>query len=441
MPSEEGGIGGGGLFCFVEKFFSNSWRISETRKLALRIEVDELDAPEEENGRVHGAVEFLNKAKLSLKSNDSVYQALLNALNGNNKDVGDVYNDVAAILVGHHDLMEEFNTFVLSSEEGKKDSIKKKRKTSPDHDERDCKDCVNKVCRKVLSRKDRRKKSPHCDGADSKDFMNKAYRKGLAFFEKIKSSFGDSGEYLKFLEQIHEYNSKRIEICGVVPWLAKFPHLLAEFEQFLNECPNRSGIKEDKSVNVEHKRQKIGVERMKNNERYKCIEYLDFSNSETCTPSYWSMPEEYGVPKYNLQRSDLDGDVLNNQLICRNSRQVNFKTRNLSKYEKVLNKCEDNRYEADMMLHLLRSTAERIDILLNGENKLDFETLEIPFKIEEYLSVLYARCVERLYGGYDLEILNYNPKIGLPILLERLNQKIKECEEDLIELNKLMASV
>ncbi|KAJ0092662.1 hypothetical protein Patl1_26012 [Pistacia atlantica] len=335
-----------------------------------RIEVDELDAPEEENGRVHGAVEFLNKAKLSLK-------------------------------IGHHDLMEEFNTFVLSSEEGKKDSIKKKRKTSPDHDERDCKDCVN----------------------------------------KIKSSFGDSGEYLKFLEQIHEYNSKRIEICGVVPWLAKFPHLLAEFEQFLNECPNRSGIKEDKSVNVEHKRQKIGVERMKNNERYKCIEYMDFSNSETCTPSYWSMPEEYGVPKSNLQRSDLDGDVLNNQLICRNSRQVNFKTRNLSEYEKVLNKCEDNRYEADMMLHLLRSTAERIDILLNGENKLDFETLEIPFKIEEYLSVLYARCVERLYGGYDLEILNYNPKIGLPILLERLNQKIKECEEDRIELNKLMASV
>ncbi|KAJ0097068.1 hypothetical protein Patl1_27832 [Pistacia atlantica] len=161
---------------------------------------------------------------------DPVYQALLNAFNGTNKDVGDVYNEVAAILVGHQDLMEEFNRFVLSSEEGKKDPIKKKRKTSPDHHEMDCKYSVNKVCRKMLSRKDGRKTSPDCDGADSKDCMNKVYRKEFDFFEKIKSRFGDSGEYLKFLEQIHEYNSKRIEIGGVVQWVAKFPHLLAEFE-------------------------------------------------------------------------------------------------------------------------------------------------------------------------------------------------------------------
>ncbi|KAJ0097071.1 hypothetical protein Patl1_27831 [Pistacia atlantica] len=158
---------------------------------------------------------------------------------------------------------------------------------------------------------------------------------------------------------------------------------------------------------------------MKNNERYKCIEDMDLSNCETCTPSYWSMLEEDGVPKSNLQRSDLDADALNNLWVCRNSRLVNFKTRNLNKYEKVFNKYEDSRYEANMMLHLLRSSAERIDLLLNGENKLDFETLEIPFKIEEYLSYcmrgVLKRCMVVMSWRYKLQSEDLVASIIRPI--------------------------
>ncbi|KAK3200428.1 hypothetical protein Dsin_023843 [Dipteronia sinensis] len=56
-----------------------------------------------------------------------------------------------------------------------------------------------------------------------------------------------------------------------------------------------------------------------------------------------------------------------------------------------------------MLLNLTRSAAERVEELVDGVKEKKIK-LEGSFKIEDHLSVLNLRCIERLYDerGYEM---------------------------------------
>jgi hypothetical protein len=109
---------------------------------------------------------------------------------------------------------------------------------------------------------------------------------------------------------------------------------------------------------------------------------------------------------------------------------VSFKHVSRNKYEETLFKCEDERYELDMLIEANSSAVLELEEIqlgierLSGDDKLKY-TLK-----ESALSAIHKRSIERLYGPeFDAEVLKLlakHPVVAIPNNLERLRQKNDE---------------
>ncbi|CAH8327978.1 unnamed protein product [Eruca vesicaria subsp. sativa] len=134
---------------------------------------------------------------------------------------------------------------------------------------------------------------------------------------------------------------------------------------------------------------------------------------------------------------------LNDNWVCVNP-DYSFKYRHINKYEESLFKCEDDRFELDILLSSAGSAAERGEELLNSiiEKKISLE--EGSFVVEDHFTALNLRCIERLYGDHGLEvkeIIRKNPAAALPVILARLKQKQEEWKKCRDDLNLAWADV
>ncbi|WVZ14020.1 hypothetical protein V8G54_011586 [Vigna mungo] len=197
----------------------------------------------------------------------------------------------------------------------------------------------------------------------------------------------------------------------------------------------------------EHKRDMDGAkEKERYKEKYmgKSIQELDLSDCKRCTPSYRLLPADYPIPTAS-QRSELGAQVLNDHWVSvtSGSEDYSFKHMRRNQYEESLFRCEDDRYELDMLLESVSSAAKRAEELYNNinENKISVETLN---RVEEHFTVLNLRCIERLYGDHGLDvidILRKNPTHALPVILTRLKQKQEEWSRCRSDFNKVWAEI
>lgn len=305
---------------------------------------------------------------------------------------------------------------------------------------------------------------------DDKDSLKSMYSQGFIFCEKVKERLCSQEDYQAFLKCLHIYSNgiiKRNDLQNLVTdLLGKYPDLMEEFNEFLERCENidgflagvmsRKSLNSDgqlsRSVKVEEKdkEQKREMEGAKEKERYrekywaKSIQELDLSNCERCTPSYRLLPEDYPIPSAS-QRSELGAQVLNDHWVSvtSGSEDYSFKHMRRNQYEESLFRCEDDRFELDMLLESVSSTAKRAEELLNSinENKI---TMESPIHIEDHFTALNLRCIERLYGDHGLDvmdILRKNPTLALPVVLTRLKQKQEEWTRCRSDFNKVWADI
>ncbi|KAF3501206.1 hypothetical protein F2Q69_00044829, partial [Brassica cretica] len=108
-----------------------------------------------------------------------------------------------------------------------------------------------------------------------------------------------------------------------------------------------------------------------------------------------------------------------------------------NRYEESLFKCEDDRFELDMLLESAESAAKRGEEFLNSiiEKKISLE--EGSFLVEDHFTALNLKCIERLYGDHGVDVketIRKDPAAALPVILTRLKQKQDEwtkCREDL----------
>ncbi|KAM1009524.1 hypothetical protein FF1_044945 [Malus domestica] len=307
---------------------------------------------------------------------------------------------------------------------------------------------------------------------DDKDSLKSMYSQGFVFCEKVKERLCSQDDYQAFLKLLNIYSNgiiKRNDLQGLVTdLLGKYSDLMEEFNDFLERCENidgfLAGVMSRKSlssdgpvpfsrpVKVEDKDKepKRETEGAKEKERYrekywaKSIQELDLSNCERCTPSYRLLPEDYPIPSAS-QRSELGAQVLNDHWVSvtSGSEDYSFKHMRRNQYEESLFRCEDDRFELDMLLESVSSTAKRAEELLNSinENKISMET---SIRIEDHFTALNLRCIERLYGDHGLDvvdILRKNPTLALPVVLTRLKQKQEEWTRCRSDFNKVWADI
>ena len=95
-----------------------------------------------------------------------------------------------------------------------------------------------------------------------------------------------------------------------------------------------------------------------------------------------------------------------------------FKASRKNQYEEILFKCEDDRYELDMVIEVNSSTIMALTPVIKQIQDSTPEQLK-SFKLEDGLDILHLRAIERIYGekgSLVLQGINKNPVVAVPIV-------------------------
>ncbi|KAH9619279.1 hypothetical protein KSS87_011946 [Heliosperma pusillum] len=382
---------------------------------------------------------------------------------------------------GEHDLIGECpeldgdKAMMRSHKDQRKREKENRERRNHDVDDRENEDDINRgfnVRRLSDKIKPARKvegfgTAPASGPSDDKNALKSMYSQEFHFCEKVKEKLGPD-DYQAFLKCLHIYSTEiitRSELQNfVADLLGKYPDLMEGFSKFLERCENihgfLDGVMNKKSllsdgplprrVKADDKDKgpkcEIDPAKEKPNEDYssKSIQELDLSNCKRCTPSYRLLPDDYPIPTAS-QRSKIGEQVLNDYWVSvtSGSEDYSFKHMRRNQYEESLFKCEDDRFELDMLLESVSSTAKKVEELLNSVNGSSISR-DPPIHIEENFTTLNLRCIERLYGDHGLDvmdILRKNPALALSVILTRLKQKQEEWTKCRADFNKVWGEI
>ncbi|KAK7317565.1 hypothetical protein RJT34_01912 [Clitoria ternatea] len=335
---------------------------------------------------------------------------------------------------------------------------------------------------------------PISSTCEDKSSLKSMYGPVLAFLEKVKEKLRNPEDYQEFLKCLHIYTKEiitRHELQSLVGnLLGKYEDLMEGFNEFLVQCEKNegflAGVMNKKSLwheghgpkltKVEDRdrdrdrddlmkerdrefrerdkfsaaaNKDVSVPRMSlyaSKDKYasKPISELDLSNCERCTPSYRLLPKNYPIPIVS-QRTELGAEVLNDHWVSvtSGSEDYSFKHMRKNQYEESLFRCEDDRFELDMLLESVNVTTKRVEEIIEKihANIIKGDT---PIRIEEHLTAIHLRCIERLYGDHGLDVMDLlkkNASLVLPIMLTRLKQKQDEWARCRADLNKVWADI
>ena len=180
---------------------------------------------------------------------------------------------------------------------------------------------------------------------------------------------------------------------------------------------------------------------------------IDFSRCRRCSPSYRALPRDYPAPPCS-ERSDEEAKVLNDvwvSLPVGSEESYTFRHMRRNTYEEMLFRCEDERFEIDMVIDSNIATLHRLEPIAEEIAQLAQEELVIPDNSnipkpasedagmggkrycyvfdKKILGVIHRNSIARLYGEAGQEMLDLmvkNPTVAIPVVVERLRQKDKE---------------
>ncbi|CAF2061848.1 BnaC06g24960D [Brassica napus] len=307
---------------------------------------------------------------------------------------------------------------------------------------------------------------------------DKGHVQELAFVDRVKAKLNTS-EYQEFLRCLNLFSKEIIsqpELQSLVGNLiGGYPELMEAFRVFLVQCEKNDGLlssivtkkslwsdgkfpQPTKSQDKDTDREREKTERLRERDREKerlekaaasqkwakPISELDLSNCEQCTPSYRLLPKNYPIPIAS-QKMEIGSQVLNDHWVSvtSGSEDYSFKHMRKNQYEESLFRCEDDRFELDMLLESVNSATNRVEELLAKINNNELKT-DTPICVENHLTALNIRCIERLYGDHGLDVIDLlkkNAYLALPVILTRLKQKQEEWGRCRSEFNKVWADI
>ncbi|CAM0958907.1 unnamed protein product [Alopecurus aequalis] len=323
------------------------------------------------------------------------------------------------------------------------------------------------------------------------DARKSVYTQEFHFCEKVKEKL-EPEAYQEFLKCLHIYSQEiitRSELKNLVnDILQRCPVLMNGFSEFLEHCENIDGFLDGvinkrqisraaKTLEKERDKGRAGEDRERDNEKpsenererldkgsnskegaihkatpfsskekYLCkpISELDLSNCQRCTPSYRLLPKNYPIPS-SSSRTELGVSVLNDLWVSvtSGSEDYSFKHMRKNQYEESLFRCEDDRFELDMLLESVNVAIKRVEELIEKMQDNSIKP-DSPIRIDEHLTPLNLRCIERLYGDHGLDVMDVlrkNASVALPVILARLKQKQDEWSRCRSDFNKVWAEI
>ncbi|BBG94142.1 SIN3-like 4 [Prunus dulcis] len=309
------------------------------------------------------------------------------------------------------------------------------------------------------------------------------YGQEFAYCDKVKEKLRNPDDYQEFLKCLHIFSKEiitRSELQSLVgDLLGRYPDLMDGFDEFLACCEKKESLWNEghlpRSVKVEDRDrdrdrerddgvkdreretrerdrlekngasgnkevggQKIYIFSSKDKYLAKPINELDLSTASAVLQAIYPIPSA-------SQRTELASEVLNDHWVSvtSGSEDYSFKHMRKNQYEESLFRCEDDRFELDMLLESVNVTTKRVEELLEKINNNTIK-MDSPIRIEEHFTALNLRCIERLYGDHGLDVMDVlrkNGPLALPVILTRLKQKQEEWARCRSDFNKVWADI
>ncbi|XP_030632333.1 SIN3 transcription regulator family member Aa [Chanos chanos] len=409
------------------------------------------------------AINYVNKIKNRFQGQPDIYKAFLEILHTyqkeqrNAKEAGgnytpvlteqEVYAQVACLFKNQEDLLSEFGQFLPDA-----NSSVLLGKTTAEKAESVRNDHGGTVKKPQLNNKQRpnqngcqirrhpstgatpsgKKKRP-LSMKDSS--LAEAGKHGVGteslFFEKVRKVLRNPEAYDNFLRCLIIFNQEvisRAELVQLVlPFLGKFPELFTWFKNFL-------GYKEMshmESYPKERATEGIAME-------------IDYASCKRLGSSYRALPKSYQQPKCT-GRTPLCKEVLNDTWVSFPSwsEDSTFVSSKKTQYEEHIYRCEDERFELDVVLETNLATIRVLETVQKKLSRMSAEE-QAKFRLDNTLGgsseVIHRKAIQRIYGDKALDIidgLKKSPAVSVPIVLKRLKMKEEEWREAQRGFNKI----
>ena len=419
------------------------------------------------------AINYVNKIKTRFAQQPEIYKAFLEILHTYQKEqrsIKEVYAQVATLFRSHADLLEEFSQFLPeASPSGQQggSAVPPQQSAQPfvgkggagsardDYHYKKPMPAVKSTLQRMPSSTKSKMKtvapiptpttsvsvavSKKLKGKVAQDFnIQEAAKAGsyedFIFFDKVRRALNSKTAYENFLRCINLYTVEilnRAELVSLVQgFIGKYPELMSEFKTFVGyKEPTDSVAK----VNAFAK---------------DTWEEIDYTACKRYGCSYRALPKNYQVPVCS-GRSKEEKAVLNDVWVSFPtwSEDSTFVTSRKNMFEEALYKCEDERYELDMVRECNICLMKGLDSVNKKIANLTAD--QIPsFVLDKKLGtrseVIPLKALSRLYGERHLEVyeaVRNNPVVAVPVVLKRLKAKDEEWQKAQGEWNKIWREV
>ncbi|XP_013856200.1 paired amphipathic helix protein Sin3b isoform X2 [Austrofundulus limnaeus] len=402
------------------------------------------------------AISYVNKIKNRFLDRPEIYRSFLEILHTYQKEQlevkesrgsrgscgmteDEVFSKVASLFKGQEDLLAEFGQFLPdakrslftgSSLTGGKEQLKKSEEE----------DLITKQNKKRprpilmhMSPLLKKKMRYTCTKDQSFASVGKhGVLREFSFFDKVRRLFKSQEVYENFLRCIALFNQEVVSgaelLQLVTPFLGKFPELYTQFKSFLGDKELTHAVS---GLSDRYMEGGGGRE-------------VDYASCKRLGSSYRALPKTYQQPKCS-GRTALCKEVLNDTWVSFPSwsEDSTFVSSKKTPYEEQLHRCEDERFELDVVLETNLATIRVLESVQKKLSRLSPEDQE-RFRLDDCLGgtseVIQRRAVYRIYGDKAPEIiegLKRSPATAVPVVLKRLKAKEEEWREAQQGFNKI----
>uniref|UniRef100_A0A3P9HKJ5 SIN3 transcription regulator family member B n=1 Tax=Oryzias latipes TaxID=8090 RepID=A0A3P9HKJ5_ORYLA len=362
------------------------------------------------------AISYVNKIKNRFLDHPEIYRAFLEILHTYQKEQleakesrgssgmteDEVFSKVASLFKGQEDLLAEFGQFLP-------DAKRSLVSEAPAYD--------------VSSKQSKKRPRPVL-----LQHMSPLLKKKMKYSCTKDPSFASAGKHgvlreFSFFDKVRRtYKWQRL--CDS----RKFPELYSQFKSFLGDkelCHGVSGLS-DRYMEGGGGRE------------------VDYASCKRLGSSYRALPKTYQQPKCS-GRTALCKEVLNDTWVSFPSwsEDSTFVSSKKTPYEEQLHRCEDERFELDVVLETNLATIRVLESVQKKLARLSPEDQD-RFRLDDCLGgtseVIQRRSVYRIYGDKAPEIiegLKRSPATAVPVVLKRLKAKEEEWREAQQGFNKI----
>lgn len=276
----------------------------------------------------------------------------------------------------------------------------------------------------------------------------------FSFFDKVRKALRNTEVYENFLRCLVIYNHEiisRTDLMYLVnPFLVRYPELLKWLKDFLHQKDSNTF---HSSFNSGHANNLLDFSSSGNRGTSGAIRErmssetgmeIDYAACKRYGASYRALPKNYPQPTCS-GRSALCKEVLNDTWVSFPSwsEDSTFVTSKKTQYEEYISKCEDERYELDVVIETNLSTIRVLEVVQKKLNRMSPEERN-RFRLDDTLggtsTTIHQRAIRRIYGDKANEIVDgmkKNPVVAVPIVLRRLKSKEEEWREAQKSFNKI----